>query len=128
MYNKHSVILPSLACSLILGVATLFFVFNDSIWPVFLLIGTFIGIVGLIASTRNHIDAALKHDRWKVSTFALLSNMLLYVIAAVAVGGNDESGLTSLALMVMFFFMIPFYFGAANLLAIMLVPRKTNTY
>jgi hypothetical protein len=125
--KKSSVLLPSIACSLILGAATVFFIFNDRFLPVFMPICLAVAIIGLVVSARKtNVEDTIRKDRWKVSVIALLSNMLLYVVAAWISGSREESGLLSAALIVMFFFILPFYFGAASLLAIVLIRSGTK--
>lgn len=114
--------MPGLICTTALGVLTVLFVLNASIWPLAIPLSLLFGVMGLIVLPKsNSSNEALEKDRSGVTIIAVLCNMLIYAVTAVIASGKEESGLTGVALFFIFFFILPFYFGFASLLARLLI-------
>lgn len=98
------------------------FVFNGSLWPTFIVGGLLIGIVGLVstkASSRSSNEVV--KARWKVSVVTMIICVFVYICAAYFVSKRDVSGLSTAALVIIGTIMIPYYFGATQLLTRMLI-------
>jgi predicted membrane channel-forming protein YqfA (hemolysin III family) len=116
---------PSLISTAVLGLLTLIIIFNADKWAVFIPLFVALGFMGLtISGKQRKQDDTVSRARWQSSAVALLISLAIYITAGIIKALGNSTDEQRLGLVLMAFVIIPFYFGAAQLLSLLLIRQK----
>lgn len=93
-------------------------VFGSAFWPFIVPICVVIAIIGLVMSGKKQPGREwVEKARWQVTAKSMLLGVLVFVIASIVAGSQEESGLLAIGLFIVGMFTLPVYFGLAYIVA-----------
>lgn len=116
---------PALVSSIVLGILTLLVVFNADKWSFFVPIFVIFGFVGLsISGKQEKANDRVSRARWQSAAISLLVGTVIYIVVGLITALGQSTEEQRLGLVLMAFVIIPFYFGVAQLLSILLIRQE----
>lgn len=117
--------IPALISSFVLGTITLLIVFNADKWAALIPMFVAVGLIGLTISGRQQkADDQVSSRRWQASAMTLLISLVVYAAVSLIAVINDQTGRLDVGLVLVSFVIIPFYFGAAQLLSAYIIKAR----